>query len=148
MKTHITEQGYNVAKGGYGGNLGPESIKKRIETINNYSPEKKAKYKERLQNRNLGKTKENDLGRLAQSNKIKGNTFRKDIPHDIESKLKISKGNTGKIRSPNSIENYRKAAKIRGAAHFAGKKISCLCCKRDWDIGNFTQHIRKNKNVI
>jgi group I intron endonuclease len=148
LKTHITEQGYNVAKGGYGGNLGPESIKKRIETINNYSPEKKAKYKERLQNRNLGKTKENDLGRLAQSNKIKGNTFRKDIPHDIESKLKISKGNTGKIRSPNSIENYRKAAKIRGAAHFAGKKISCLCCKRDWDIGNFTQHIRKNKNVI
>jgi hypothetical protein len=148
LKTHISENGYNVAKGGYGGDLGPEAQAKRLETIKNYSPERKAEYQEKLHKRNLGKTKETDAGRMSQSKKIKGNSFRKDIPHDNESKLKISKGNTGKNRSPNSIENYRKAAKIRGAAHFAGKKISCLCCKRDWDIGNFTQHIRKNKNVI
>ena len=42
-------------------------------------------------------------------------------------------------------DNYRNAAKMRGAKHFAGKKISCLCCHRDWDIGNYAQHIRKNK---
>ena len=146
LETRITQKGYNVAKGGYGGNLGPEAQLKRLETIRNFSPERKAEYQKKLHERNLGKTKENDPGRLSQSKKIKGNSFRKDIPHDNESKLKISKGNTGKIRSPESIEKYRKAAKIRGAKHFAGKKISCLCCKRNWDMGNFAQHIKRMKN--
>jgi group I intron endonuclease len=146
LKTHITQQGYNVAKGGYGGDLGSESNTKRIETINNFSPERKAEYKDRLQKRNLGKTKETDLGRLSQSNKIKGNTFRKDIPHDSDSKLKISRGNKGKVRSENARQNYSNTAKIRGTGpQLQGKKVSCLCCSREWDLGNFTKHIRKNK---
>ena len=144
LKTHITQHGYNVAKGGYGGDLGAESRRKRLETIKNYSPERKAVYQERLSKRNLGKTKENDAGRLAQSEKIKGNTFRKDIPHDDSSKQKISEGNTGKIRSEIARQNYSKSAKIRGTGpQLQGKKVSCLCCNKDWDLGNFTQHIRK-----
>lgn len=148
LRSHITQHGYNVAKGGYSGDLGSDAQHKRIETIRNFSPERKAEHKERLHQRNLGKTKENDTGRLLQSEKIKGNKFRKGIAHDVESRLKISKANKGKVRSPESIEKYRKAAKIRGASHFAGKKISCLCCQKDWDMGNYTQHIRKNKNVV
>jgi group I intron endonuclease len=116
LKTHITQQGYNVAKGGYGGDLGPEASRKRLETIKNYSPERKAEYQRRLSKRNLGKTKENDAGRLAQSEKIKGNTFRKDIPHVDSSKQKISEGNTGKVRSKIARQNYSKNAKIRGTA--------------------------------
>ena len=115
LNTHISTMGYNVAKGGYGGDLGAEATAKRIETINNYSPERKAEHKERLHNRILGKTKETDTGRLAQSEKIKGNAFRKGIPHSPESKAKISTGNTGKVRSQEAIQNYKKAAIMREA---------------------------------
>lgn len=143
LKTHITQHGYNVAKGGYGGDLGPEAQVKRLETIKNYSPERKAEYKERLRKRNLGKTN------LAHSERMKGNSFRKGIQHDSKSKLKISEGNTGKVRSEESRQNYSKSAKLRGTGtQLQGKKISCLCCNREWDLGNFTKHIRKNEHVI
>lgn len=143
LRTHITQHGYNVAKGGYGGDLGPEAQRKRLETIKNYSLERKAEYKERLRQRNLGKTN------LAHSEKMKGNSFRKGIQHNSTSRSKISEGNTGKVRSEQSRQNYSKSAKIRGTGpHLKGKKISCLCCSKEWDLGNFTQHIRKNKNVI
>lgn len=149
LKTHITQHGYNVAKGGYGGDLGPEATSKRIETIKNYSPERKAKHQEKLRLRNLGKTKENDAGRLSQSEKIKGNSFRKNIPHTPESSLKIARANTGKIRSESSRQKYSNSAKLRETGpQLQGKKVSCICCKREWDLGNFTQHIRKNKNVF
>ena len=145
LKTHITQHGYNVAKGGYGGDLGPIATAKRIETIKNYSTERKAKYQEKLRLRNLGRTKENDLGRLSQSEKIKGNSFRKNIPHTTKSSLKISRANTGKIRSESTRQQYSKIAKLRGTGpQLQGKKISCICCKREWDLGNFTQHIKRN----
>jgi group I intron endonuclease len=145
LNTHITQHGYNVAKGGYGGDLGPVAAAKRIETIKNYSPERKAKHQDKLRLRNLGKTKENDAGRLSQSEKIKGNSFRKNIPHTPESSLKISRANTGKIRSKSSRQQYSKIAKLRGTgSQLQGKKISCICCKREWDLGNFTQHIKRN----
>jgi group I intron endonuclease len=145
LKTHITQHGYNVAKGGYGGDLGPIATAKRIETIKNYSTERKTKYQEKLRLRNLGRTKENDPGRLSQSEKIKGNSFRKNIPHTTKSSLKISRANTGKIRSESSRQQYSKIAKLRGTGpQLQGKKISCICCKREWDLGNFTQHIKRN----
>src|ERR1035437_7785049 len=146
LKTHITMHGYNVAKGGYGGNLGPDTTIKRLATIQNYSPERKELWKERLRARNLGKTKENDSGRMAASEKMKGNSYRKGIPSNCATREKISLGNTGKVRSPNAIANYKKAAIIRGAPHFAGKKISCLCCHKEWDIGNYTQHLTGKQN--
>lgn len=146
LKTHITQHGYNVAKGGYGGDLGNEAYLKRLETIKNFSPERKAEYHKKLHLRNLGKNKENDAGRRTQSEKIKGNTFRKDIPHDEISKRKISDGNTGKKRSERARQNYSNSAKLRGTGpQLQGKRISCLCCNKAWDLGNFTQHIRKNK---
>jgi group I intron endonuclease len=135
LMTHVTTNGYNVAKGGYGGNLGPEATTKRLETIRNYSSERNAQWKERLRLRNLGKTKENDPGRMTQAEKMKGNSHRKDKPHDAVSKEKIATGNKGKVRSPNAIENYKKAAIMR--------RISCLCCNKEWDLGNFAQHIRR-----
>jgi group I intron endonuclease len=146
LKTHISENGYNVAMGGFGGDLGPEAQAKRLETIKNYTPERKAEHQEKLHKRNLGKTKENDAGRLSQSEKIKGNSFRKDIPHNDESKIKISNGNKGKVRSKETRQTYSEIAKLRGTGpQLQGKKVSCLCCNREWDLGNFTQHIRKNK---
>jgi group I intron endonuclease len=144
LNTHITQHGYNVAKGGYGGDLGKDVHHKRLETIKNFSPERKTEHQDRLHKRNLGKTKENDTGRYAQSEKIKGNNFRKNIPHDEKSKQKISEGNTGKIRSESARQNYSKSAKIRGTGpQLQGKRISCLCCNKAWDLGNFTKHIRK-----
>ena len=125
--------------------MGPIATAKRIETIKNYSTERKAKYQEKLRLRNLGRTKENDPGRLSQSEKIKGNSFRKNIPHTTKSSLKISRANTGKIRSESTRQQYSKIAKLRGTGpQLQGKKISCICCKREWDLGNFTQHIKRN----
>lgn len=143
LRTHITQNGYNIAKGGFGGDLGAEAQRKRLETIKNYSPEREAEYKEKLRQSKLGKTN------LAHSERMKGNSFRKGIQHDESSKSKISEGNTGKVRSEQSRQNYSKNAKLRGTGpQLQGKKISCLCCNKEWDLGNFTQHIRKNKNVI
>jgi group I intron endonuclease len=145
LNTHITSHGYNVAKGGYGGDMGPESNAKRIETIKNWSPERVAVNKERLRLRNLGKTKETDTGRMSQSEKIKGNSFRKGIPHSPEDKDKISLGNKGKVRSQEAIQNYKKAAIIRGIGpQLQGKKVGCMCCHKEWDLGNYTQHITRN----
>ena len=139
--------GYNVAIGGYGGNLGPEATTKRLETINNYSPERKEEHRKKLRERNLGKTKETDFGRKAQSEKIKGNSYRKGVLHSVESREKISLGNKGKIRSEQARQNYSNSAKIRGIGfQLRGKKVGCLCCKKEWDLGNYTQHIKRKNN--
>lgn len=141
--------GYNVAIGGYGGDLGPAAVAKRIETINNYSPEKKAEYHKRLSEGHLGKTKESDSGRKSQSEKIKGNQFRKGILHTEEDKKKISLGNKGKVRSEQARQNYKNSAKIRGIGfQLQGKKVVCLCCKKEWDLGNFTQHIKRKNDEL
>lgn len=144
LKYNSRNNGYNVAKGGYGGDLGPEARAKSLETIKNWSDEKKAEHKKKLHERNLGKTKYNDLGRLHQSEKIKGNTFRKGIPHDTEAKQKISSKNKGKIRSEQSRLKYRNNAKLRGTGpQLQGKKVGCICCQKEWDLGNFSQHIKR-----
>jgi hypothetical protein len=65
--------------------------------------------------------------------------------HSASTKEKISKGNKGKTRSEIARQHYSDSAKIRGTGpQLQGKKISCLCCNREWDLGNFTQHIRRN----
>jgi len=144
LKYNSRNNGYNVAKGGYGGDLGTEARAKSLETIKNWSDEKKAEHKQKLHERNLGKTKYNDLGRLHQSEKIKGNTFRKGIPHDTEVKQKISSKNKGKIRSEQSRLKYRNSAKLRGTGpQLQGKKVGCICCQKEWDLGNFSQHIKR-----
>lgn len=144
LKTHITQQGYNVAKGGYGGDLGPEANKKRSETIQNFSLEKRQELTKKQKERQIGKTKYNDAGRLAQSLKVIGNKSRLGIQHTEKSKSKISIANTGKKRSDLSRQNYSKSAIInKNSLRFAGRRASCLCCKKEFDIGNYTLHIKR-----
>lgn len=144
-QTHITHHGYNVAKGGYGGDLGAEANAKRLYTIKNKSTEEKERIREKLRAAAAGKTKENNLGRRSQAEKMKGNTHRTGIPHSDEVRDKITKSNTGKQRSEIARQNLSNSAKIRGTGpQLQGKKVCCLCCDREWDLGNFTQHIRKH----
>ena len=148
LETNITKKGYNVAVGGYGGDLGPDVNSKRKETIQNLSPEKKLEWSQNLSKSRLGKEH-------SKETKSKMSTLQKDKGgygpenHSVDTKIKISKGNTGKVRSDLARQNYSNSAKIRGTGtQLQGKKVSCICCKKAWDLGNFTQHIRKNKNVI
>ena len=145
LKYNSRANGYNVAKGGYGGDLGPEANTKRTETIKNWSPEQREAYAKKIRNRNLGKTKDNDAGRKSQSEKITGNQFRLGKPHSIAGRAKISEANKGKIRSEKARQNYSESAKInKNGTRFAERRASCLCCCKEWDIGNFTQHIKRN----
>jgi group I intron endonuclease len=145
LKTHISENGYNVARGGYGGDLGAVANSKRKNTVKNLSSEQKQQWTNNLSKARIGKkhsaqTKE----KLSRLQKDRGGYGPEN--HSIKTKEKISKGNTGKIRSKESIQNYSKSAKLRGTGpQLQGKKVGCLCCNREWDLGNFTQHIRKNK---
>jgi group I intron endonuclease len=145
LKTHISENGYNVAKGGYGGDLGPEAQAKRNATIQNLSPEQKLEWGQNLSKARLGK-------KHSTETKSKMSSLQKDRggygprTHSDNTKTKIAESNTGKVRSELARQNYSNSAKIRGTGpQLQGKRVSCTCCQRDWDLGNFTQHIRKNK---
>ena len=37
-----------------------------------------------------------------------------------------------------NVKPYVYMAKLRHVI-----RATCLCCKRNWDIGNYTQHMRK-----
>lgn len=148
LETHISKNGYNVAVGGYGGNLGPDANNKRKETIKNLSPEKKLEWSQNLSKSRLGKEHSTETkSKMSSLQKDKGGYGPEN--HSIDTKLKISKNNTGKVRSDLSRQKYSNSAKLRGTGpQLQGKKVSCICCKKEWDLGNFTQHIRKNKNVF
>jgi group I intron endonuclease len=148
LETHISKNGYNVAKGGFGGDLGTIANSKRKMTIENLSTEKKLEWSQNLSKSRLGKKRPIETrNKMSILQKDKGGYGPEN--HSVDTKLKISKGNIGKVRSDLAIQNYRNSAKIRGTGtHLQGKKVSCICCKKEWDLGNFTQHIRKNKNVI
>lgn len=149
LKFDSRSNGYNVAKGGIGGNLGPKASLKRKETINNYSPERKAEYKERLRLRNLGKTKETDAGRLSQSEKIKGNKFALGIKHSEETKHLIGEVNR-KPKSQNTRQKMSNSAILNNnGKRFEGYNSCCLCCRREFNKGNLVQHLRRmNKNEL
>jgi group I intron endonuclease len=149
IKYDSRKQGYNIAIGGIGGNLGPEAYSKRKETINNYSLERKTEYKECLRLRNLGKTKENDAGRLSQSEKIKGNKFALGLKHSEETKKLISKANK-KPKSQTTRQKMSESAKInKNGQRLSSYRGCCLCCKREFDLGNLIQHFKRmNKNEL
>lgn len=143
LETHISKNGYNIAKGGYGGDLGPTANLKRKMTIENLSPEQKLKWSQNLSKARLGKKRSIKIkNKMSELQKAKGGYGPKK--HSVNTKEKISTGNIGKIRSESARQNYSNNAKIRGTGpQLQGKKISCICCQREWDLGNFTQHIRK-----
>lgn len=142
-ETHISKNGYNVAVGGYGGDLGPAANLKRRNTILNYTAEKKEDISEKLSKSHTGlrrtvDEKEN-MSRLQKERGGYGPTN-----HTNETCLKISKGNIGKTRTEKARQNYSKSAKLRGTGpHLQGKRISCICCKKSWDLGNYSQHINR-----
>ena len=149
LRFDARKNGYNIATGGYGGDLGPEANAKRKKTIQNLSTEKKQEWSQNLSKAKLGKTKDNDTGRRTQALKMIDNKHRLNIPQTEETKELISLKNTGKIRSEIAIQNYQQCAKLRGTGfQLQGKKISCICCKREWDLGNFTQHINRKNNEL
>lgn len=148
LKTHITQHGYNVAKGGYGGNLGAEAQSKRLDTIRNYSPEQRIQWKNNLRNSHLG-------SKRSLETKLKMSKLQKDCggygpkKHSSLTKEKISNSNKGKTRSDLARQRYSAHAKLRGVGpQLSGKKIGCICCHKEWDLGNFTQHINRSKHVI
>jgi hypothetical protein len=148
LKTHITQNGYNVAKGGYSGDLGSTANTKRKETIQNLSPEKKAEWSKNLSNARSGKKHSSETKRKMSSLQ-KGIGGYGPTSHTTDTKIKISNGNTGKVRSEIARQHYRDNAILRGTGpQLQGKKISCLCCKREWNIGNFTQHITRKNNEL
>lgn len=149
--------GYNVALGGYGGDLGTLANAKRSQTVKNKSAKEKAEISRKLSAKRLGKNYITLYGvekatllkeRLSKKQLLRGGNGPKT--QSTATREKISIGNTGKIRSAIAKEHYSKAAKIRGTGpQLQGKKVSCLCCRKDWDLGNYSQHItRRNTNEL
>ena len=149
LEHNSRDNGYNVAIGGIGGNLGPQAATKRLETIKNYSPERRKEYEENLRKRNLGKTKETDAGRKAQSEKIKGNTFAKGMKHSDDTKKIISQANK-KPKSQITRQKMSESAILnRNGKRFSAYRGCCLCCHKEFDLGNLIQHLRRmNKNEL
>jgi group I intron endonuclease len=141
-QTRIYQKGYNVAKG-YGGDLGPIANEKRRQTMLSKTDAEKALW---ISKRNVtiaGRTKENHSGKLNQSIKMIGNKFAEGIIHTDETKKIISLANSKPKKEKTKQLMSQSAIKNNNSARFAGKKISCLCCEKDWDLGNYTQHVRR-----
>ena len=141
--------GYNVAKGGYGGDLGPEANQKRRNTLLSRPEDVKKQYADLQRVLQLGKTKDNDKGRKAQSEKIKGNNFAKGLIHSPETKKIISEANKGP-KSQKTRQKMSESAIINNnGARFQNYRGCCLCCKQEFDKGNLVQHLRRmNKNEL
>ena len=141
--------GYNVAKGGYGGDLGTEANIKRKNTLASRPLSEKQRLADLQRQRQVGKTKENDAGRRAQAEKVKGNKFALGLAHSDETKKKMRESHLGKKRTAETRQRMSTSAIINhNGKRFSGRRASCLCCQKEWDIGNFTQHIKRSNNVI
>ena len=144
LKFNSRTAGYNVAKGGYGGDLGPEANARRIDTMLNRSDDEKHKRSLAQSARQTGRTKANDLGRLAQSEKMLGNTYAIGYNHTEITKQLISEANA-KPKSKETKLKMSKSAILNCNIERISKRLtSCICCQRQWDIGNYTKHIMRN----
>jgi group I intron endonuclease len=147
-QAHISQNGYNVAKGGYGGDLGPSANQKRRQTMLNKSDEEKSLW---IAKRNVtiaGRTKENHIGKYNQSQKMIGNKFALGLIHSEENKKIISEANKGPKSEETKLKMSESAKKNNNSNRFSGRKTTCLCCKKEWDMGNYTQHIRKLQDEL
>lgn len=146
-QTRIYQHGYNVAKGGYGGDLGPIANQKRRQTLLSKTDEEIALWVAKRNVTIAGRTKENHKGKLSQSIKMIGNRFAEGLIHTDDTKKIISLANSKPKKEKTKKLMSQSAIKNNNGARFAGKKISCLCCKKDWDLGNYTQHIRRKHEL-
>lgn len=143
------KNGYNVAKGGYGGDLGAEASEKRRQTILNRPDEEKERLAEQQRIRQTGKTKENDAGRRAQAEKIKGNQFALGLQHTDTTKQVIGDANR-KPKTQSTRQKMSNSAIINNnGKRFEGYNSCCLCCRREFNKGNLVQHLKRmNKNEL
>lgn len=149
LESHISKNGYNVAKGGYGGDLGSIANEKRKKTMANFSKEKKEDISRKISKSLIGLRRTDD-------EKYKMGVLQKErggygpAVHTDKTRKKIAISNSGKVRTEKARQNYSKAAKLRGTGpQLQGKRVSCICCKRAWDLGNYKQHInREFKNEL
>lgn len=137
------KNGYNVALGGYGGDLGHEANQKRSSTLLNRPQDIKDHYADLQRDRQLGKNKENDLGRKSQAEKIKGNKFALGLIHSPQTKEVISEAN--KVpKTQNTRQKMSDSAIVNNnGKRFQGYGGCCLCCKREFDKGNLMQHLKR-----
>ena len=144
-ESHISKNGYNVAIGGYGGDLGPIANLKRSVTMKSKTDEEKSLW---ISKRNVtiaGRTKENHEGKRQQSLKVSGNTHAKGLVHTDKTKQIISAANSHP-KTEKTKQLMSLAAKVRGTGtQLQGKKVGCICCRKEWDLGNYAQHIKRIK---
>jgi hypothetical protein len=55
-----------------------------------------------------------------------------------ETKEKMRLAKLGKKRG-----KYNLKKQPNGTKHLQGKKACCVCCRREWDLGNLAKHLRK-----
>lgn len=128
FKTHISQHGYNVATGGIGGDLGELVNQKISEAALNMDPKIRAEKSRK------------------QSKMMKNNKLFEGHKHSKETKEVISKKHTGKAKPNTTKKRMSESALLnKNGKRFVGRNASCLCCRRTWDIGNYTQHIRRSK---
>lgn len=144
-QSRIYQHGYNVAKGGFGGDLGELANKKRSQTMLSKTDEEIALWVSKRNVTIAGRTKENHVGKLKQSITMIGNKFAEGLVHTDETKKIISLANRKPKREETKKLMSKSAILNNNGARFSGRKISCLCCKRELNIGNYTQHIRRIK---
>jgi hypothetical protein len=78
----------------------------------------------------------NSLGHMGQKAWNKGLLGVVKATNETKEKMRASK--LGKKRG-----RYNLKKPPNGTKHLQGKKASCLCCKREWDLGNLAKHLRK-----
>ena len=146
--------GYNVATGGYGGDLGPEANEKRRQTKLNFSQEKKERIAEAARRCRLGMTLEEIYGeekgklirqKMSALQKERGGYGPKS--HSLNTKIKMSQKGLGKLRNDDTRQKMTASAKINNNGKRFNIRVCCLCCQREWDIGNYTQHLRRNHGI-
>jgi group I intron endonuclease len=144
-QSRISQNGYNVAKGGYGGDLGEIANRKRSQTMLSKSDEEISAWVAKRNITIAGRNKKNHRGKLSQSLSMIGNTFAMGFTHTPETKSIISRANS-KPKSQKTRALMSLSAKSNNnSSRFSGRTTSCLCCKKEWDMGNYTQHIRRIK---
>ena len=63
--------------------------------------------------------------------------------HTKETREKMSKSRKGKKHTKETLEKMSENA--GGTKHLVGKKVCCVCCHREWDLGNYSKHIKVNR---
>lgn len=60
------------------------------------------------------------------------------VKASAETKQKMRESKLGKKRG-----KYNLKKEPNGTKHIQGKKACCVCCQREWDLGNLAKHLRK-----